>query len=172
MNKKMAVLIVIVFCLLCVASYLIIDPAKNITYHEINLTDSCAASVPVSDKVSTYTDNLNINDYSDYKYGLNITSFNNVSPETSSQGHLRMDNLKKEYLGNEKMSENNLTYYKNNNLGTYTIYVEDKKSNNYILISSKDLSIFTNVYNSLEARIIVNETDIDSLKTPETDEYV
>ena len=153
MDKKKAVLLIVVFCLLCVGSYLIFEPARNITYHEINLTNSCVADVPVTDKVSEYTDNLN------------ITSFNDVAPETSSQGHLRMDNLKKEVLGSEKMSEGNLTYYKNNNLGTYTMYVEDRKSHNYILMSATDLTIFTHVYNSLEARIIVNETDIDSLQS-------
>ena len=165
MDKKMAVLLVAVFCLLCIGSYLIFEPARHITYHEINLTDSCVADVPVTDKVSSYTDNLNINYYSDYENNLNITSFNDAAPETSSQGHLRMDNLKKEVLGTERMSEGNITYYKNNNLGTYTMYVEDRKSHNYILISAKDLSIFTNVYSSLEARIIVNETNIDSLQS-------
>lgn len=165
MDKKMAVLFVAVFCLLCVGSYLIFEPARNITYHEVNITDSCVADVPVTKKVSEYTDNLNINYYSDYENNLNITSFNDVAPETSSQGHLRMDNLKKEVLGSEKMSEGNLTYYKNNNAGTYTMYVEDRKSHNYILMSCTDLTIFTHVYNSLEARIIVNETDIDSLQS-------
>ncbi|WP_048812371.1 hypothetical protein [Methanobrevibacter ruminantium] len=163
MDKKMTVLLVALFCLLCVGSYLIFEPARHISYHEVNLTDTCVAKVPVTDKVSSYTDNLNIHYYSDYENDLNITSFYDVAPESSSQGHLRMDNLKKEVLGTEKGSAGNLTYYKNNNAGTYTMYVEDRMSHNYILLSAKDLTIFTNVYSSLEARIVVNETDIDSL---------
>jgi hypothetical protein len=41
--------------------------------------------------------------------------------------------------------------------------VEDDLSNNYILISSKDLTILNKVYNSLEARIIVNEDELQDM---------
>ncbi|AMK14640.1 hypothetical protein [Methanobrevibacter olleyae] len=163
MDKKIAIIIIVVFCLLCVCSYLIFEPGRNITYHQINLTNSCSAQVPLTDKSSTYTDNLDIIYYCDYDYGLNITSFNNGSPVTASQGLLRFENIKQETLGSEKKSDAGFTYYKNNNLGTYTVFVEDKKSNNFILISSKDLTILTKVYNSLEARIIVTDDELEDM---------
>lgn len=163
MDKKMAILLIAVFCLLCVGSYLIFEPGKNVTYHQINLTNSCSAQVPVSNKISEYTDNLDIHYYSDFKYDLNITSFNNASPVTASQGMLRFDNIKRDVLGTDEMKDGNFTYYKNNNYGTYTVYVEDRKSNNYILISSKDLTILNKVYNSLEARIVVDESDLANM---------
>ena len=59
----MAILIIAVFCLLCVGSYLIFQPGMNVTYHEVNLTNSCSAMVPVTEKVSNYTDNLDIHYY-------------------------------------------------------------------------------------------------------------
>ena len=40
MNKKMAILIIAVFCLLCVGSYMIFEPGRDVTYHQINLTNS------------------------------------------------------------------------------------------------------------------------------------
>ena len=68
-----AILIIAVFCLLCVGSYLIFEPGRDVTYHQVNLTNSCSAKVPVTDQVSEYTDNLDIHYYSDYDYGpLNV----------------------------------------------------------------------------------------------------
>ncbi|WP_295619182.1 hypothetical protein [uncultured Methanobrevibacter sp.] len=163
MDKKMAVLLIAVFCLLCVGSYLIFEPGRNVTYHQVNLTNSCSAQVPVTDKVSNYTDNLDIHYYYDYDYDLNITSFNNGSPVTASQGLLRMQNMKQETLGTEKRTDQGFTYYKNNERGTYTVFVEDGKSHNYILISSKDLTILNKVYNSLEARILVDEDKLQDM---------
>ena len=163
MDKKMAILIIAVFCLLCLGSYIIFEPGRNVTYHQINLTNSCSAEVPVTDKISNYTDNLDIHYYSDYDYNLNITSFNNGSPVTGPQGLLRFNNLKQEVLGKDKVTDGNFTYYKNNNLGTYTVFVEDDLSNNYILISSKDLTILNKVYNSLEARIIVSDSELQEM---------
>ena len=58
MDKKMAILIIAVFCLLCVGSYLIFEPGRDVTYHQVNLTNSCSAKVPVSDQVSEYTDKI------------------------------------------------------------------------------------------------------------------
>ena len=159
----MAILIIAVFCLLCVGSYLIFEPGRNVTCHEVNLTNSCSAQVPLTDKISNYTDNLDIHYYSDYEYDLNITSFNNGSPITAAQGLLRFEDIKKQTLGSEKKTYDNLTYYKNNDLGTFTIFVEDDKSNNYILISSKDLDILNKVYNSLQARIIVDDDELQEL---------
>ena len=163
MDKKMAILIIAVFCLLCVGSYLIFEPGRDVTYHQVNLTNSCSAKVPVTDQVSEYTDNLDIHYYSDYDYGLNITSFNNGSPVTGSQGLLRFNNIKKEVLGTEKAKNGNFTYYKNNKIGTYTVFVEDKMSNNFILMSSKDLTILNTVYNSLEARIVVDDYELQQM---------
>lgn len=163
MDKKMAIIIIAVFCLLCIGSYLVFEPGRNVTYQQINLTNSCSAKVPVTDKVSEYTDNLDIHYYFDYDYGLNITTFNNGSPITASQGLLRFNNIKEETLGKDKVTDGNFTYYKNNNLGTYTVYVEDELSNNRILISSKDLTILTKVYNSLEARIIVKDSELEEM---------
>ena len=163
MDKKMAILMIAVFCLLCIGSYLIVEPSRNVAYHEVNLTNSCSAMVPLTDKVSNYTDNLDIHYYSDYEYDLNITTFNNESPITASQGLLRFENLKEETLGSEQKTNDNFTYYKNNELGTYSVFVEDKKSNNYILISSKDLTILNRVYNSLEARVVVTEDDLQDM---------
>ncbi len=163
MDKKMAILLIAVFCLLCLGSYMIFEPARNVTYHQINLTNSCSAKVPQTDKISEYTDNLDIHYYCDYDYNLNITSFNNGSPITASQGLLRFENLKEETLGSDKVVDGNFTYYKNNRLGTYTAYVEDKLSNNYILMSSKDLTILHTVYNSLEARIIVTNDELQEM---------
>ena len=151
----MAILIIAVFCLLCVGSYLIFEP-------------SCSAKVPVSDQVSEYTDNLDIHYYSDYDYGLNITSFNNASPVTGSQGLLRFNNIKNEVLGTEKAKNGNFTYYKNNKLGTYTVFVEDKMSSNFILMSSKDLTILNTVYDSLEARIIVDDYELQQMYSNNT----
>ena len=152
----MAILIIAVFCLLCVGSYLIF------------VTNSCSAKVPVSDQVSEYTDNLDIHYYSDYDYGLNITSFNNASPVTGSQGLLRFNNIKNEVLGTEKAKNGNFTYYKNNKLGTYTVFVEDKMSSNFILMSSKDLTILNTVYDSLEARIIVDDYELQQMYSNNT----
>ena len=163
MDKKMAILLIAVFCLLCVGSYLIFEPARNVTYHQINLTNSCSANVPVTDKISNYTDNLDIHYYCDYYYNLNITSFNNGSPVTASQGMLRFNKIKQETLGSDQATDGNLTYYKNNKLGTYTVFVEDPLSNNFILISSKDFTILNKVYNSLEARIIVNDNELEEM---------
>ena len=163
MDKKMAILLIAVFCLLCVGSYLIFEPARNVTYHQINLTNSCSANVPVTDKISNYTDNLDIHYYSDYDYNLNITSYNNGSPVTASQGMLRFNKIKQETLGSDQATDGNLTYYKNNKLGTYTVFVEDPLSNNFILISSKDFTILNKVYNSLEARIIVNDNELEEM---------
>ena len=142
----MAILIIAVFCLLCVGSYLIFEP----------------------DQVSEYTDNLDIHYYSDYDYGLNITSFNNASPVTGSQGLLRFNNIKNEVLGTEKAKNGNFTYYKNNKLGTYTVFVEDKMSSNFILMSSKDLTILNTVYDSLEARIIVDDYELQQMYSNNT----
>lgn len=163
MDKKMATLMIVVFCLLCVGSYLIFEPGKNVEYHQINLTNSCSAQVPITNKISNYTDNLDIHYYCDYEYGLNITTFNNGSPITASQGQLRMDNLKTEFLGTNKRTDQGFTYYKNDKLDTYTMYIDDPKSKNHILISSKDLTILNKVYNSLEARIIVNDDELDAM---------
>jgi hypothetical protein len=163
MDKKMAILIIAVFCLLCLGSYIIFEPGRNVTYHQINLTNSCSAEVPVTDKISNYTDNLDIHYYCDYDYNLNITSFNNGSPVTASQGLLRFNNMKQEILGKDKVTDGNFTYYKNNNIGTYTAFVEDPLSNNFILMSSKDLTILHNVYNSLEARIIVSDYELQEM---------
>lgn len=162
MDKKTAILAVVVFCLLCVGSYMIFDPAKNLSYHEINLTNSCSASVPVTDKNSTYVDNLNINYYEDYENNLNITAFNNESIETASQGLLRFNNIKDEVLGDEKMTEGNFTYYKNARTGDYTIFIEDRKSHNFILISSEDLTILNKVYNSLKATVVVGDSSLET----------
>ena len=159
----MAILLIAVFCLLCVGSYLIFEPARNVTYHQINLTNSCSANVPVTDKISNYTDNLDIHYYCDYDYNLNITSFNNGSPVTASQGMLRFNKIKQETLGSDQATDGNLTYYKNNKLGTYTVFVEDPLSNNFIVISSKDFTILNKVYNSLEARIIVNDNELEEM---------
>ena len=159
----MAILMIAVFCLLCVGSYMIFEPGRNVVYHQVNLTNSCSAEVPVTNKISNYTDNLDIHYYCDYDYGLNITSFNNGSPVTGSQGLLRFNNMKQEVLGKDKVTDGNFTYYKNNNIGTYTVFVEDGRSNNYILISSKDLTILHKVYNSLEARIVVNEDELQDM---------
>ena len=148
MDKKMAILIIAVFCLLCVGSYLIFEPGRDVTYHQVNLTNSCSAKVPVSDQVSEYTDNLDIHYYSDYDYGLNITSF--------------------KVLGTEKAKNGNFTYYKNNKLGTYTVFVEDKMSSNFILMSSKDLTILNTVYDSLEARIIVDDYELQQMYSNNT----
>ena len=71
--------------------------------------------------------------------------------------------MKQEILGKDKVTDGNFTYYKNNNIGTYTVFVEDGRSNNYILISSKDLTILHKVYNSLEARIVVNEDELQDM---------
>ena len=168
MDKKMDILIIAVFCLLCVGSYLIFEPGRDVTYHQVNLTNSCSAKVPVSDQVSEYTDNLDIHYYSDYDYGLNITSFNNASPVTGSQGLLRFNNIKNEVLGTEKAKNGNFTYYKNNKLGTYTVFVEDKMSSNFILMSSKDLTILNTVYDSLEARIIVDDYELQQMYSNNT----
>ena len=159
----MAILMIAVFCLLCIGSYMIFEPGKNVAYHQINLTNSCSAQVPITNKISNYTDNLDIHYYCDYEYGLNVTTFNNGSPITASQGMLRFNNIKQETLGTEKRTDQGFTYYKNNNLGTYTVFVEDKMSNNFILISSKDLSILSKVYNSLEARIIVSDDELQEM---------
>ena len=159
----MAILIIAVFCLLCIGSYLIFEPGRNVTYHQINLTNSCSAEVPVSNKISNYTDNLDIHYYCDYDYGLNITSFYNGSPITASQGLLRFNKIKQETLGTDESTDGNLTYYKNNNLGTYTVFVEDQMSNNFILISSKDYTILNKVYNSLEGRIIVKDYELQEM---------
>ena len=163
MDKKMAILMIAVFCLLCVGSYMIFEPGRNVVYHNINLTNSCSADVPITNKISNYTDNLDIHYYCDYDYNLNITSFNNGSPVTASQGMLRFNNIKQETLGTDKATDGNLTYYKNNKLGTYTAFVEDPLSNNFILISSKDFTILNRVYNSLEARIIVNDYELEEM---------
>ena len=61
------------------------------------------------------------------------------------------------------VTDGNLTYYKNNKLGTYTVFVEDPLSNNFILISSKDFTILNKVYNSLEARIIVSDSELQEM---------
>lgn len=164
----MAILIIAIFCLLCVGSYLLVEPSRTIAYHHVNLTNSCSAQVPITNKISNYTDNLDIHYYSDYEYGLNITSFNNGSPITASQGLLRFANLKESTLGTEKKTNDGFTYYKNNNLGTYAVFVEDSRSNNYILISSKDLTILNNVYNSLEARILVDEDELEEMYSNNT----
>lgn len=163
MDKKMAILIIAVFCLLCIGSYMIFEPGRNVTYHQVNLTNSCSAKVPVTNKISEYTDNLDIHYYCDYDYGLNITSFNNASPVTGSQGMLRFENIKAETLGDDEVHDGNFTYYKGNKLGTYTVYVEDEMSNNFILISSKDKTILENVYNSLEARIVVDDYELQQM---------
>lgn len=163
MDKKMAILIIAVFCLLCVGSYLIYEPGKDVSYHEMNLTNSCSAMVPLTDKISNYTDNLDIHYYCDYEYDLNITSFNNGSPITASQGLLRFENIKEETLGSEVRTSDNLTYYTNNGLGTYTACVDDERSNNHILISSKDLTILKRVYSSLEARVVVTDDQLQDL---------
>ena len=141
MDKKMAILIIAVFCLLCVGSYLIFEPGRDVTYHQVNLTNSCS---------------------------LNITSFNNASPVTGSQGLLRFNNIKNEVLGTEKAKNGNFTYYKNNKLGTYTVFVEDKMSSNFILMSSKDLTILNTVYDSLEARIIVDDYELQQMYSNNT----
>ena len=159
----MAILLIAVFCLLCLGSYMIFEPGRNVTYHKVNLTNSCSAEVPVTDKISNYTDNLDIHYYCDYDYNINITSFNNGSPVTASQGLLRFNNMKQEIIGKDKVTDGNFTYYKNNNIGTYTVFVEDPMSNNFILISSKDLTILHRVYNSLEARIIVNDYELQEM---------
>ena len=163
MDKKIAILVIAVFCLLCIGSYLIFEPGRNVTYHQINLTNSCSAQVPVTSKISNYTDNLDIHYYCDYDYDLNITCFNNGSPVTASQGLLRLENIKQETLGTEERTDQGFTYYKNNERGTYTVFVEDGKSNNFILISSKDLTILNKVYNSLEARILVDEDELQEM---------
>ena len=71
--------------------------------------------------------------------------------------------MKQEILGKDKVTDGNFTYYKNNNIGTYTAFVEDPLSNNFILMSSKDLTILHNVYNSLEARIIVSDYELQEM---------
>ena len=53
--------------------------------------------------------------------------------------------------------------YKNNDLGTYTVYVYDDMSHNHILISSKDLTILNRVFNSLKARVIVTDDELENL---------
>lgn len=159
----MAILIIAVFCLLCIGSYLIFEPGRNVAYHQINLTNSCSAQVPITNKVSEYSDNLDIHYYCDYDYGLNITSFNNGSPITASQGSLRFENIKEQTLGKDKVTDGNFTYYKNNNMGTYSVFVDDELSNNHIIISSKDLTILNKVYNSLEARIIVSDEELQEM---------
>ena len=163
MDKKMAILIVAVFCLLCIGSYMVFEPGRDVTYHQMNLTNSCSAQVPVTDKISEYTDNLDIHYYCDYDYGLNVTSFNNGSPVTGSQGMLRFQKIKAETLGTDEISDGNFTCYKNNKLGTYTVFVEDAKSNNFILMSSKDKTILQKVYDSLEARILVDDYELQQM---------
>ena len=43
------------------------------------------------------------------------------------------------------------------------VFVEDPLSNNLILISSKDFTILNKVYNSLQARIIVNDYELEEM---------
>ncbi|MBO7517682.1 MAG: hypothetical protein J6T31_01075, partial [Methanobrevibacter sp.] len=53
-------------------------------------------------------------------------------------------------------------------LGTYTVFVEDKMSSNFILMSSKDLTILNTVYDSLEARIVVDDYELQQMYSNNT----
>ena len=67
-NKLKAILIIAVFAFICIGSYSIFEPAIHVSYERINLTQSCTAEVPVTDKSSEYVDNLGIEYYSDYEH--------------------------------------------------------------------------------------------------------
>jgi hypothetical protein len=43
------------------------------------------------------------------------------------------------------------------------VFVEDAKSNNFILMSSKDKTILQKVYDSLEARILVDDYELQQM---------
>ena len=51
-NKLKAILIIAVFAFICIGSYSIFEPAIHVSYERINLTQSCTAEVPVTDKSS------------------------------------------------------------------------------------------------------------------------
>lgn len=161
-NKLKAILIIAVFALICIGSYLIFEPAIHISYERINLTQSCTAEVPVTDKSSEYVDNLGIEYYSDYEHGLNITSFNTENNITLSQGNLKMERIKLNALGNQKVNESGVIMYRNDYLDNYGIFVDDKRSHNQILITSTSSEVLAKVYKSLQASVLVNSTDESS----------
>ena len=160
-NKLKAILILVVFAIICIGSYLIFEPAIHMSYEKINLTNSCFAEVPVSDKVSEYTDNLGIKYYSDYEHGLNITSFNTQDNVTASQGTMRMERIRSGVLGHKKINESGVIVYRNDDLDNYGMFVDDKRSHNQILIISEDLDMLIRVYKSLQASVVI-DSDEDS----------
>lgn len=158
-NKLKAILIIAVFALICIGSYSIFEPAIHLSYERINLTQSCTAEVPVTDKSSDYVDNLGIEYYSDYEHNLNITSFNTENNITFSQGNLKMERIKLNALGHQKVNESGVILYRNDDLDNYGIFVDDKRSHNQILITSTNSDILIRVYKSLQASVLVNSTD-------------
>lgn len=158
-NKLKAILLIAVFALLCYGSYSLFEPALHVSYERINLTQSCTAEVPVTDKSSEYVDNLGIEYYSDYEHGLNITSFNNENNITASQGALKMERLKLNTLGHQKTNESGVICYRNDNLDNYGIFVDDERSHNQILIISSKPDTLVRVYKSLQASVLVNSTE-------------
>ena len=158
-NKLKAILIIAVFALICIGSYSIFEPAILLSYERINLTQSCTAEVPVTDKSSDYVDNLGIEYYSDYEHNLNITSFNTENNITFSQGNLKMERIKLNALGHQKVNESGVILYRNDDLDNYGIFVDDKRSHNQILITSTNSDILIRVYKSLQASVLVNSTD-------------
>ena len=110
-------------------------------------------------KSSEYVDNLGIEYYSDYEHNLNITSFNTENNITFSQGNLKMERIKLNALGHQKVNESGVILYRNDDLDNYGIFVDDKRSHNQILITSTNSDILVRVYKSLQASVLVNSTD-------------